>query len=52
MADLATTAGWYVLDLGYDPAGLVPENAWTHLAMTYDADAERQFQALQEWAGY
>ena len=40
VADLATTGGWYVLDLGGgDPAGLVPENAWTHLAMTYDADA-------------
>ena len=40
VARLATTAGWYVLDLGgSNPAGLVPENAWTHLAMTYDADA-------------
>ena len=40
VAELATTDGWYVLDLGgSDPAGLVPENAWTHLAMTYDADA-------------
>ena len=48
VAELATTDGWYVLNLGgSDPAGLVPENAWTHLAMTYDADAAgEQFQAL------
>jgi hypothetical protein len=40
VAELATTGGWNVLDLGgTNPAGLVPENAWTHLAMTYDADA-------------
>jgi hypothetical protein len=40
VAELATTGGWYVLNQwGADPAGLVPENAWTHLAMTYDADA-------------
>ena len=39
MAELATTDNWYVLDLGGDPAGLVPQNTWTHLAMTYDADA-------------
>jgi hypothetical protein len=40
VAELGTTDGWYVLNLyGSDPAGLVPENAWTHLAMTYDAGA-------------
>ncbi len=40
VAELRTTAGWYVLDLGgSNPVELVPENAWTHLAMTYDADA-------------
>ncbi len=40
MADLATTDGWYVLDLGwYDPVSQVPDNVWTHLAMTYDAGA-------------
>jgi hypothetical protein len=40
VAELATTDGWYVLNFGgSDATGLVPENAWTHLAMTYDADA-------------
>jgi hypothetical protein len=40
VANLLTTDGWYTLDLGwYDPVGQVPDNVWTHLAMTYDADA-------------
>lgn len=39
VAELATTEGWYVLNLWGATAGLVPLNAWTHLAMTYDADA-------------
>jgi hypothetical protein len=40
VAELATTDGWYVLNFGgSDSTGLVPEKAWTHLAMTYDADA-------------
>jgi hypothetical protein len=40
IAELATTDGWNVLDLGwYDPSVIVPDNVWTHLAMTYDAGA-------------
>jgi hypothetical protein len=39
VAELGTTDGWYVLNLWGDPAGFVPVNVWTHLAMTYDADA-------------
>jgi hypothetical protein len=36
VAELATTDGWYVLNLWGDPAGFVPINVWTHLAITYD----------------
>ena len=40
VAELGTTDGWYSLSAGYwNPVGLVPDNAWTHLAMTYDAGA-------------
>ncbi|MCX5891155.1 MAG: hypothetical protein NTY36_17160 [Deltaproteobacteria bacterium] len=39
IAELGTTDAWNVLNLWGDTAGLVPVNAWTHLAMTYDADA-------------
>jgi len=53
---VGTTDGWYVLDLGwYDPAGLVPENAWTHLAMTYDGSNFKLYkngQLIKLHAGY
>ena len=40
LAELSTTVGWYILVFRRDyPIGLVPDNVWTHLAMTYDAGA-------------
>jgi hypothetical protein len=39
IAELGTTDNWYVLNLWGDAAGLVAYGTWTHLAMTYDADA-------------
>ncbi len=40
VAEIGTTAGWFSLSAGYwNPIGLVPDDAWTHLAFTYDAGA-------------
>jgi hypothetical protein len=40
IAELSTTIDWYTLSPeAWDPIGLVPDNAWTHLAFTYDAGA-------------
>jgi hypothetical protein len=46
IAELRTTDGWYELSAGYwQPIGLVPDNAWTHLAFTYDAwEGENNFK--------
>jgi hypothetical protein len=40
VAEIGTPDGWFSLSAGYwQPIGLVPDNAWTHLAFTYDAGA-------------